>query len=285
MGNTEITLNGKDWSNLYIADYAGGAGGEMFCELLASKIAPKVFWNKSNRNTVVDSVYNMFATDGLPDFITKLCDTDNDFKILLKTAIVFSEIVNETSSNWNGNLKYSMIGHLINNIIDMIDDYSVLQDKILNTTVDNNVIIRTHDSSQDYESLPNAKVFRIYPKTKEAHNLIFFRIGIVKWLEVSNGVMQWEIENKDKNINADTFEEFVELNFCEWPGDIYKNTIDALDWLTVGINEIDDTDELIQWREKNKNFFISYDIDINNPPPLEVLKHKLYKQYRRHVYS
>ena len=41
MEDTEITLNGTDWSNLYIIDYAGGCGGEKVGDLMNVAISPK----------------------------------------------------------------------------------------------------------------------------------------------------------------------------------------------------------------------------------------------------
>ena len=283
MEHSEITLNGTDWNNLHLVDYPGGAGGEMFCEMLAEQYSPKVFWKKEHRNTVIDSVYNMFTTSGLPDFMYTFCGNGDDLEMTLKTAIVFSETVNKSGRNWDGNLKYGFPGHLINNMLGLIDDYSVYAERIIQTKIDSNVIIRTHDDHRDYELLKNANVYRLYPTSEEAYNIIFFRIGMLKFLEVlPDGTMQWELENKDKEINAKTFEEFVESNFEHWPGIIHENTIDALDWLT---KPSDDNNMISKWKESNRQFFISNDIDICNPPSLEILKHKLYKQYRKNVHS
>ena len=45
MDYSQITLNGKDWSNLYLVDYPGGAGGEMFVSLLSNMLKGE-FTNK-----------------------------------------------------------------------------------------------------------------------------------------------------------------------------------------------------------------------------------------------
>lgn len=63
MGNTKITLNGVDWSNLYHCDYCGGGGGEMYIDMIGEIINPLYHIPQIKDLTgTVDSFQNIFIS-------------------------------------------------------------------------------------------------------------------------------------------------------------------------------------------------------------------------------
>lgn len=292
MQTDNITLNGKDWSNLYIVDYPGGAGGELFCEELAKSNNFLRFRNKEDTDTVTDSTYNTLATDGLPDYtdilytirnIEDLSNIDN-LKKLIKSSLIISDIIHKTNSNWRGTLSDSLPGGIINNFIKFSGvDINQIAKGILLKEIKENVIIRTHLNLSIYDELENCNIIRIRPRSEEHNNLINFRIGILKWLsKTTSNKFGWEKESKYKGLKIDTFEDFVNVNWGKWDGITYDNQIDAFDWLT----QIDKSDSniIMQWKQKNVKMFEDYNIDINNPPNEHILKHILIKKYKN-VYN
>ena len=94
MEDTEITLNGTDWSNLYIIDYAGGCGGEVMCDLISDKVDAQFSIPKSSTQSfAIDSFDNLYITPSLSRIIRSHCHSYRVSGVLQKILLVIHSII------------------------------------------------------------------------------------------------------------------------------------------------------------------------------------------------
>lgn len=276
MDYSQITLNGKDWSNLYLVDYPGGAGGEMFVSMLSGMLNVGEFSKKKPKlNTIVhDSSGNCLASYEFPHYIKRAFDISFPYECVDVHQAAF--IAKITSFIWDLSGGTYIFSEKIGNA--MIDAHGVeyFIDKMIDIKIDKPIVIRGHHRNLEFEKLDKAKIMRLYPHSENDAKIVYTRMIILKWLskypfriikelpetlqEVAtknNGVLfAWEAENHFKNRNF-SFHEFLNSVYSCVKSDVTKvptyfdydkNIINCHKWLFSGLDEKDK-----QLFEKNTN--------------------------------
>lgn len=260
MDNSQITLNGKDWSNLYLVDYPGGAGGEMFVSLLSDLVGTNEFTNKKTDlySTVTDSCGNGLASYFFPKYIFTMygVSTPEECRYDLVTT---TKILKTIIYFWQKSNKFHDNAELIADL-ELQNGIDKTIKKIENYEIKNPVVIRGHHRPLEFEKLKNAKILRLYPSTLQGSKLTYTRMLLLKWLsfyslrnlnkmpkelkelayEQNGKVFSWQAENYYKDRFHWTFHDFVksvysvvESDFTDIPNhiDFNKNVIDCNNWL------------------------------------------------------
>lgn len=263
----EVTLNGTDWSNMYLVDYPGGTGGEMFTSLISQLVDVKDFELKTEVlvSNVVDSCGNGYATFTFPDFIKNSLnvygyqDVVNDINVVqevLKVLIYYWQFENRNKDLYNEALtvKSKTIP-------------KQFREKAFNKKITDNMVIRTHFNASRYEDIPGAHVLRLHPKNASNARMSIARMLMLKWLtldwmprssEIPNDYLRekalekdgrafvWEQENALKYEGKHSFSTFTKmvLKSAE-PYDTinskvnYDHVINSHDWLFNGLSDED----------------------------------------------
>tara|TARA_B110000263_G_C15273120_1_gene494481 strand:- start:606 stop:1610 length:1005 start_codon:yes stop_codon:yes gene_type:complete len=215
MENTEITLNGTDWSNLYIIDYAGGCGGEKIGDFLSAKIDAEFTSPKTDiTSCAIDSFDNMYITPVL-DLANDDISLYRGYKDRETNALFHSEEM------MKHNLKVNLI-HRDKDIswkmgFSTEDERDVL---IRSLHFTKNYILRSHRNI-DWSSFTNAKVIRIYPRSEShiTHSLMLLK----RWVQL------------DPEVPVSDLGKFM--------------SVEALEWVTSNI--LSKTPELVyQWQRE-----------------------------------
>jgi hypothetical protein len=263
MENTEITLNGTDWSNLYIIDYAGGCGGEMMCDILSDKVDAQFSISKSSTQSfAIDSFDNLYVTPSLVLVHTDINQYDG-YKYKESNTQIHSD---ETMKH---NLKINLIHRgkqdyytnildkdettpVYQNSIDLADGPTEIESLVKDTHFTKNYVLRSHRNS-DWSSFTNAKVIKIYPLTNShlTQSLMMLKRWVIghSYIEeikeaVSPSIQEW-IENSvltdtlyswqceliiEMGLQAFNWDSFVEDRFAMHSNES-KNSIPATDWV------------------------------------------------------
>lgn len=272
MGTPEITLNGIDWSNLYVVDYPGGAGGELFSEMLNYNLNAYRFINKSENNiTVIDSIGNGLSSGNLLDVVrniypnlNKVEDIANtkELEISIKASALLwdfsNSVVDKSGDTWDLKTTDTFLSAAIRYFknIDFLN-------YIVNSNINENIVARSHGIGLPLEELKNSHVIRLYPSSENSALLLNFRMSVSKWLTVkeikdtdmfyrknnsewikeiasvqNNKLFEWQIECEYANTIM-TFNDFLENVFDNNViiDDDKDNTIDAFNWTFLGLNE------------------------------------------------
>lgn len=168
MENTEITLNGSDWSNLYIVDYAGGCGGEKMGDFISAKVDGQFTITKTpTQDPAIDSFDNLYITP----LLHLATDDINRYEGYMgkETNGLF-----HSEEMMKHNLKVNLIHRegLVSG-----DDFDSL---VRDTHFTKNYILRSHRNI-DWSSFTNAKIIRIYP-SGGAH-LTYSLMMLKRWVE------------------------------------------------------------------------------------------------------
>jgi len=287
--NTEITLNGTDWSNLYIIDYAGGCGGEMMCDLISDKVDAQFSIPKSSTQSfAIDSFDNLYVTYSLV-LVHADINQYRGYKCQESNTPFHSD---ETMKH---NLKVNLIHR--DKDISWKMGFSTEDERdslVRNTNFTKNYILRSHRNS-DWSSFTNAKVIRIYPWTKS--HLIQSLMMLKRWVTghsyiekikevVSPSVQEW-IENSvltdtiyswqceliiERSLRAFNWDSFVEDRFTYRELEEVGNDIPATDWVfgtsDVSIKTITgidiSTDEIKTWQQDNIDLLAKHGISMTS---------------------
>jgi hypothetical protein len=304
MENTEITLNGTDWSNLYIIDYAGGCGGEMMCDLISDKVDAQFSIPKSSTQSfAIDSFDNLYVTYSL---------------VLVHADINQYRGYNCKESNTPFHSDETMKHNLKVNLIHRNNDISwkmgsstedVSDSLVRNTHFTKNYILRSHRNS-DWSSFTNAKVIRIYPWTNShlTESLMMLKRWVTghSYIEeikeaVSPSIQEW-IENSvltdtiyswqweliiDRSLRAFNWDSFVEdrFTYSSFIGSPWNNReleevgndIPATDWVfgtstlpdtmiktVTGIDIDTSTDAIKTWQQGNIDLLAEHGISMTS---------------------
>jgi hypothetical protein len=209
MENTEITLNGTDWSNLYIIDYSGGSGGEKMCDFLSEKIDGQFTIPKSSdiNGCAIDSFDNLY--------ITPLLHLAND-----DINLYSGYNGKETNGLFHSEdmMKHNLKVNLINRDKDIAWQMGVgTQDEIdtlvMDTHFSKNYILRSHRNIS-WSSFTNAKVIRIYPWV-DSH-ITYSLMMLKRWVQLDP-------------ILVSDLERFMSSDMAKWATDnILSKTPDKL---------------------------------------------------------
>ena len=292
MEDTEITLNGTDWSNLYIIDYAGGCGGEMMCDLISDKVDAQFSIPKSSTQSfAIDSFDNLYVTYSLV-LVHGDINQYRGYKCKESAPELHSD---ETMKH---NLKVNLIHR--DKDISWKMGFSTEDERdslVRNTNFTKNYILRSHRNS-DWSSFTNAKVIRIYPWTKS--HLIQSLMMLKRWVTghsyiekikevVSPSVQEW-IENSvladtlygwqweliiERSLRAFNWDSFVEDRFTYRELEEVGNDIPATDWvfgtstlpdtMIKTITEIDvSTDVIKTWQQGNIDLLAEHGISMTS---------------------
>jgi len=197
MENTEITLNGTDWSNLYIIDYAGGCGGEAMCDFLSEKIAapftsPKLA--SEIKSSAIDSFDNLYISPAMRLFHQDDITQYRGYRGIESNALFHSEEM------MKHNLKVNLIHRDENMSQKMESSTEDERDSLIRSShFDKNYILRSHRNI-NWSSFTNAKVIRIYPwiDSHLTYSLMMLKrwvqsepIGNIKKTTLSAGALPW----------------------------------------------------------------------------------------------
>lgn len=176
MEDTEITLNGTDWSNLYIIDYAGGCGGEKVGDFLSAKIDAEFTSPKTDiSGCAIDSFANMYITPVL-DLAFDDISLYRGYKGRETNALFHSEEM----------MKHNLKVNLIHRDKDMSHKMKFStedeRDKLVNDShFTKNYILRSHRNI-DWSSFTNAKVINIYPWS-DSH-ITYSLMMLKRWVQL-----------------------------------------------------------------------------------------------------
>lgn len=271
--HSKITLNGTDWSNAYILDYPGGAGGELLSEMMARDTRAINFSDKGDSDSVIDSIGNNLSSGNFSASVKKLFGYNsiddvpkgksgvNELKKIIKLSLFLRKI--EIKSGFS----YPNVNLFLNGMTDEVDD---LLTNILYSTTNGNIVVRSHHTGFALEQLENAKVLRLYPKSNSDFIHLRLRMGLLKWNSLKqvpktfytaetidenlkqiarkqgDKLFGWQIEvsHKGKQISKSAYDDFLNHTF-QLPFTSYDtfllndNIIDAHRWLYSGMNEND----------------------------------------------
>jgi hypothetical protein len=255
MEDTEITLNGTDWSNLYIIDYAGGCGGEMMCDLISDKVDAQFSIPKSSSQSfAIDSFDNLYVTYSLV-LVHADINQYRGYKCKESAPELHSD---ETIKH---NLKVNLIHR--NKDISWKMGFSTEDERdslVRNTHFTKNYILRSHRNS-DWSSFTNAKVIRIYPWTKShlTQSLMFLK----RWVSGHSYIEESEWTDWDS---------FVEDRFSMHSNETSKNTISGTEWVfgtsdvsiktVAGIDTT--TDAIKAWQQDNIDLLAEHGISMTS---------------------
>jgi hypothetical protein len=288
MEDTEITLNGTDWSNLYIIDYAGGCGGEMMCDLISDKVDAQFSISKSSTQSfAIDSFDNLYVTYSLVlvhadinqyrGYKGKESNTPFHSDETMKHNLKVNLIHRDKDISWK-------MGFSAENERDAL---------VRNTHFTKNYILRSHRNS-DWSSFTNAKVIRIYPWTKS--HLIQSLMMLKRWVighsyieeikeAMSPSVQEW-IENSvladtlygwqceliiDRRLRSFNWDSFVEDRFAINHNES-KNTISGTEWV-FGTSDVSiktvagidiTTDAIKKWQQGNIDLLAEHSISMTS---------------------
>jgi hypothetical protein len=255
MEDTEITLNGTDWSNLYIIDYAGGCGGEMMCDLISDKVDAQFSIPKSSSQSfAIDSFDNLYVTYSLV-LVHADINQYRGYKCQESNTPFHSD---ETMKH---NLKVNLIHR--DKDISWKMGFSTEDERdslVRNTHFTKNYILRSHRNS-DWSSFTNAKVIRIYPWTKShlTQSLMFLK----RWVSGHSYIEESEWTDWDS---------FVEDRFSMHSNETSKNTISGTEWVfgtsdvsiktVAGIDTT--TDAIKAWQQDNIDLLAEHGISMTS---------------------
>jgi len=255
MEDTEITLNGTDWSNLYIIDYAGGCGGEMMCDLISDKVDAQFSIPKSSSQSfAIDSFDNLYVTYSLV-LVHADINQYRGYKCKESAPELHSD---ETMKH---NLKVNLIHR--DKDISWKMGFSTEDERdslVRNTHFTKNYILRSHRNS-DWSSFTNAKVIRIYPWTKShlTQSLMFLK----RWVSGHSYIEESEWTDWDS---------FVEDRFSMHSNETSKNTISGTEWVfgtsdvsiktVAGIDTT--TDAIKAWQQDNIDLLAEHGISMTS---------------------
>ena len=237
MADTKITLNGKDWSNLIIVDYPGGAGGELLSAKIAKDTNAVNFTPKSKHSTsVVDSAGNEFSSSGFSELAKSLYRIKDPSYIGVRDAKTLQQIMKFSIVMWdhhqrlrNLNLhifdKNHPIGHwpwglLFQHFIEYFE-INIDTDIIPFT---NNVVVRLHyNELETEEHLPGSKRVRLYPVTEHEAFATAVRMCAVKWLD---------LKKPENDITSDgdyitKWPQWLQIAFKKQSGHLFEWQIDS----------------------------------------------------------
>ena len=211
MENTQITLNGTDWSNLYHVEYSPGSGGEKLAEIFAIKgecshckqVEPH---NDSHKYIYDDSFYSAYTTPY--------------FQPWLKPYTYKSRIPLDKHTLIDMSINLKLIDYFRHKI-DKKTDEDIHVDKTDYTKiaaghkVTDNVVLRTHYRNRDYQRLKNAKSIRIYP-IRQGH-LVVARMFIRRWL-VEMDIEGWGL----REVLGDKYMDYAENYYKDYGGVKYQ---------------------------------------------------------------
>ena len=237
MENTEITLNGTDWSNLYIVDYAGGCGGEVMCDLISDKVDAQFSIPKSStlyQSNAIDSFSNLYVTPSLSQVSTDITQY---------SGYKCKETVTHTHSE--DTIKYNLKVNLIHREEDMSQKMeSSTEDErdllIHSSHFDKNYVLRSHREI-DWSSFTNAKVIRMYPWI-DSH-LTYSLMMLKRWVEPGPPVHYFK-----KFMTSDMIEWITSNIFCKTPYTLYEwqcdlimaNSLQDFNWETFVVDKFEE---------------------------------------------
>lgn len=270
MGNTEITLNGKDWSNLYHLDYHGGCGGELLMGI-ANIQSPYIEIENDNKGN--DSAFGLVAAGSIPDniLIAHIPEKDienlseDEYKYVVKALLHLRTTNNNTVFSSNALHRHK---------VDPINK---------NWKSDKNFLLRTHDESKNYSSLfPNCKSLRLYSPLDTWHLIQYmmfkkklmtihdgdpiqwFRRGVARtvadrYMVRRKFIYMWEWECIVRFKKYIKFEDYLTRKFTPKKAvyEQFEGAIDAAGWVfgyntNHTIEQIQDTYETIVTEESKK---------------------------------
>jgi len=289
--DTEITLNGTDWSNLYIIDYAGGCGGEQMCDYLSEKINAQFTIVKSpDQEFAIDSFANMYVTGRL-EIVYDDIELYNGYKDIEINSHIHSD------DTMKHNLKMNLI-HRIDDLSQHIEDSS--QDEIDSLVRDihftENYILRSHSNTIDWSSFTNANVIRIYSLPRTSHltySLMMLKRWVVKnpydeeFIEsVPDSIREWVALNivstkmlYNWQLELIMYDQVQDFNWSSFVEDRFtnaeidetsKSTISGTEWVfglgekknVVGIDI--STEEIKTWQQDNIDLLAEHGISMTS---------------------
>jgi len=210
MENTEITLNGRDWSNLYIIDYSGGCGGEKMCDYLSEKIDAQFTIPQSlTQSFTIDSFSNLYVT-------TQLDTTRGD----IKQYKGYKDRETDSDTHSEDTMKHNLKVNLIHRDKDIswhmrFSTEDERDSLVRDTYFTKNYILRSHRNI-DWSSFTNAKVIRIYPWL-DSH-IPYSLMMLKRWVKLDPDFSKFP----SRFLSDDTLE-WVKCNvFSETPGILYS---------------------------------------------------------------
>lgn len=321
MVNSQITLNGKDWSNLYLVDYPGGAGGEMFTTMLADNLGIE-YGDKTStlQSTVTDSCGNGWSSWNFPEYISNSLsvynyqDTLNDINISMEVIKVLLHYWKEENNSTQKRLNLLSKKSSANP--------ELFRNKAFDAAIKEDVVVRSHFYPNRYEEIPNAKVIRLWPKNVIKGKICVSRMVMLKWLALTNikvlkdlpdelydiagkqngKLFEWQNEVFWKHENNMDFHEFSKMVLTSTDSfgetiphfDYDCNVIDSHDWLFNGLSdndklkfekvtgiEYEENSNVKDWRKNNIEFMKSEGIDVNKDYDVNELAIKALKKYKK----
>ena len=234
MENTEITLNGTDWSNLYIIDYAGGCGGEKMGDFLSEKVDAEFTIPKTpTQDPAIDSFDNLYITPLLELFNDDI-SLYRGYKGRESNALFHSEEM----------MKHNLKVHLIHRDKDISwhMGFSTEDERdslVRDTHFTKNYILRSHRNI-DWSSFTNAKVIRIYPWTDShlTHSLMMLK----RWVEPDTALQGFDVE-KLAWITSNIFSKTPDLLYG-WQRELIQiGDLKNFNWESFVINTFKTADE------------------------------------------
>jgi len=223
MENTEITLNGTDWSNLYIIDYAGGCGGEMMCDILSDKVDAQFTSPQTPLQSFSDDSFGNMYTSPARDLLNlAFVHRYRGYKC---KEIITAEHSDDTIKH---NLKLNII-HQDKDATKQVEYWMDIEKEIdlavRNTRLTKNYILRTH-RNRDWSSFTNANVIRIYPEAMS--HLTWSLVMLKRW--VTPRYAGWK--SSHQSVDVDDWKIGLTIDKLEWIiSNIFSETPNTLyDW-------------------------------------------------------
>ena len=207
MENTEITLNGTDWSNLYIIDYAGGCGGEKMGDFISEKIDAQFTIPKTLTDPSIDSFDNMYITP-LLHLMHDDINLYEGYKGKDTNGLFHSEEM------MKHNLKINLIHRYCDHSQQMrVASEDEIDSLVIDTHFTKNFILRSHRNI-DWKSFTKARIIRIYPWVDShlTHSLMMIK----RWIELDP-------------VHVRDFGRYMTSDMIEWiMSNIFSKTPDIL---------------------------------------------------------
>jgi|TARA_B110000881_G_scaffold209242_1_gene215261 hypothetical protein len=214
MENTEITLNGTDWSNLYIIDYAGGCGGEKMNDFITEKIGAQFTSAKLSSDVhscAFDSFDNLYITP-LPLHLA-----NNDISLYSGYKGGETNGLFHSEEMMKHNLKVNLIHRDEDMSQKMESSTEDERDSLVRSShFDKNYILRSHRNI-NWSSFTNAKVIRIYPSI--GSHLTYSLMMLKRWVQSDPEV---PISDLGKFMSAEELEWITTNILSKTPDVVYQ---------------------------------------------------------------